>query len=154
MEKADNPGLMISPPLLYAIAFLVVLVLSWLWPWRVGSQTLARWAGIVTLSMGLALGLWAQRALRQAGTNINPTLPTTALVTAGAYGRSRNPLYLALSLAFLGLSLAVNSLWGLVALVVLLVVIHYGIVLREERYLADKFGESYRQYCSRVRRYL
>ena len=47
-----------------------------------------------------------------------------------------------------------NNLWGLVVLVLVLVVMHFGVILREERYLEAKFGESYRQYCSEVRRWL
>ena len=61
--------------------------------------------------------------------------------------------YVAGSLVFLGLTLVLNSLWGVVALVPLLVVMHYGVILCEERYLVAKFGESYRQYCAAVRRY-
>ena len=67
---------------------------------------------------------------------------------------SRNPLYLSLTLLFTGLSLVMNSLWGLVVLVPVLVVMHVGVIRREERYLEAKFGESYRQYCSEVRRWL
>jgi protein-S-isoprenylcysteine O-methyltransferase Ste14 len=60
----------------------------------------------------------------------------------------------ALTLLYLGLSLAVNTGWGFFALVPLLLVMHYGVVLREERYLEQKFGETYRQYRAEVRRYL
>lgn len=57
-------------------------------------------------------------------------------------------------LLYLGLSLALNTWWGFVALVPLLVVVHHGVVLREERYLERKFGETYQQYRVKVRRYL
>ena len=89
-----------------------------------------------------------------AGTNIDPTLPTTAMVVSGPFQFSRNPLYVALTLVYLGLTLLANTGWGLVMLVPLLIVMHRGVVLREERYLEHKFGESYRGYRSRVRRYL
>jgi len=61
---------------------------------------------------------------------------------------------LALTLIYLGLTLAFNTWWGIVVLVPLLIIMHRGVVLREERYLGEKFGESYRQYRSKVRRYL
>jgi protein-S-isoprenylcysteine O-methyltransferase Ste14 len=54
----------------------------------------------------------------------------------------------------LGLTLAFNAWWGIVLLVPLLIVMHRGVVLREERYLEQKFGETYGQYRSNVRRYL
>src|SRR5262249_48416503 len=55
---------------------------------------------------------------------------------------------------YLGLTLAFNTWWGIVVLVPVLIIMHRGVVLREERYLEHKFGETYRQYRSKVRRYL
>jgi protein-S-isoprenylcysteine O-methyltransferase Ste14 len=92
--------------------------------------------------------------MEAAGTNINPALPATTIVTSGPFRYSRNPLYCALTLLYLGLTLAVNTWWGVVLLFPLLIVMHTGVVLREERYLERKFGEPYRQYRSRVRRYM
>ncbi len=92
--------------------------------------------------------------MKAAGTNINPTLPAKAIVSSGPFRFSRNPLYLSLTTIYLGLTLAVNTWWGIVVLIPLLIVMHRGVVLREERYLEQKFGQSYRQYRSRVRRYL
>jgi len=76
------------------------------------------------------------------------------IVTAGPFRFSRNPLYVAITLLYLGLTLAVKTWWGVVVLVPVLTTMHRGVVLREERYLEQKFGESYRQYRSKVRRYL
>jgi protein-S-isoprenylcysteine O-methyltransferase Ste14 len=73
---------------------------------------------------------------------------------SGPFRFSRNPLYLALTLLYLGLTLALNTWWGIVLLVPVLIIMHWGVILREERYLEQKFGESYRQYRSKVRRYL
>jgi protein-S-isoprenylcysteine O-methyltransferase Ste14 len=96
----------------------------------------------------------ARGAMQVAGTNIDPTLPTTAVVASGPFHFSRNPLYVALTLVYLGLTLLANTQWGLVMLVPLLFVMHRGVVLREERYLEQKFGETYRAYRRKVRRYL
>ncbi len=70
------------------------------------------------------------------------------------FRRSRNPLYVALTLMYVGLALLTNSLWVLALLVPVLLILHYGVVRREERYLEAKFGEAYRGYRARVRRYL
>jgi protein-S-isoprenylcysteine O-methyltransferase Ste14 len=59
-----------------------------------------------------------------------------------------------LTLLYCGLTLAFNTWWGFVLLLPVLMILHRGVVLREERYLEQKFGETYRQYCSRVGRYL
>ena len=142
------------PPLLYGIAFVFVLGLRWIWPLPMFDDAVALWPGIALVMVGVGIAIWGRNALKAAGTNINPSLPTTAIVTSGPFRFSRNPLYIALTLVYLGLTLAVNSWWGIVVLVPLLILMHYGVILREERYLEAKFGESYRQYCSRVRRYI
>jgi protein-S-isoprenylcysteine O-methyltransferase Ste14 len=63
-------------------------------------------------------------------------------------------MYLAMAFAYLGLAIWLNNSWALVFLMAVLVVIDGFVIRREERYLAEKFGEAYRQYCSRVRRWI
>jgi protein-S-isoprenylcysteine O-methyltransferase Ste14 len=81
-------------------------------------------------------------------------MPTTALVTGGPYRISRNPIYLALTLVYLGLALAWGSLWPVVLLAPLLIVMRYGVIGREERYLEARFGDAYRAYRAAVRRWI
>ena len=107
----------------------------------------ARAGGFVIIAIGT-------RLFAAAGTNVPPTLPTTALVVDGIYGRTRNPLYLGLTLVYLGLSVAAGSLWAIGLVVPLLWVINVGVVKREERYLERKFGDAYRDYKARVRRWI
>jgi protein-S-isoprenylcysteine O-methyltransferase Ste14 len=151
---ADNPGVVARPPLLYGGAFLVVLVFRWLWPMPIFGHVVALWPGLMFVVLGVGIAIWGRRTLQTAGTNVNPALPATAIVNSGPFRFSRNPLYLALTLLYFGLTLAFNTWWGIVVLVPLLIIMHRGVVLREERYLEQKFGETYRQYRSKVRRYL
>jgi protein-S-isoprenylcysteine O-methyltransferase Ste14 len=104
-------------------------------------------AGFVMISMGT-------RRFQAAGTNIPPNLPTTALVVDGIYRRTRNPLYLGLTLIYLGLGVAAGSFWAIGLVVPLLWVINTGVIAREERYLERKFGDAYRAYKARVRRWV
>lgn len=152
--SADNPGVAARPPLLYGAAFIVVLVFRWFWPMPIYAQAVALWPGLALVALGAGTAIWGRRTMQAAGTNINPALPAKAIVTSGPFRFSRNPLYLSLSLIYLGLTLAFNTWWGIVVLLPLLAVMHRGVVLREERYLEQKFGDSYRQYRSKVRRYL
>ena len=69
-------------------------------------------------------------------------------------GIRRNPIYLGMFLGQIGLILAFNSLWLLMTLVPFVLVIRYSVVAREEAYLARKFNDAYRDYYSRVRRWL
>jgi protein-S-isoprenylcysteine O-methyltransferase Ste14 len=151
----DSPGVIILPPVLYGVALVLTLLLNWAWPLGIFPHNIAAiWSGIPLLLFSGGLALWGKHSMRQAGTNINPLQPATSLVTTGPFRFSRNPLYLSLTLLFAGLSLVVNTLWGFIALVPVLMVLHFGVILREERYLEAKFGESYRHYRSQVRRWL
>jgi len=153
-DRSDHPGIIALPPLVYATALGIVLVLRWLWPLPLASYPAALWLGIGLTVLGAAMGLWGRRTMEAAGTNVNPYRPTTVLVTSGPFRFSRNPLYVSLTLLFLGISLVLNTWWGPVVLVPVLILMHRGVVSREERYLERKFGESYVRYKSRVRRYL
>lgn len=152
--EAGSPGVAVRPPLLYGAAFLAVLVLRWFWRMSIVSGGPTFWLGLALLLVGVTNVVPGRRALVAAGTNVDPSLPTTTIVTTGPFRFSRNPLYVGLTLLYLGLTLAFNTWWGVVLLVPILLVMHLGVVLREERYLEQIFGEQYRQYRSRVRRYL
>ncbi len=91
---------------------------------------------------------------RRVGTQVSPLRPSTALATGGIYRYTRNPLYVSLAFIYLGIAAAMNGLWLLLLAVPLLVAIRYGVIAREERYLEAKFGEDYRQYKRRVRRWM
>lgn len=149
----DSPGVVARPPVLYGGAFVVVLVLRWFRPMPIFGHA-ALWPGLAFVVLGMAIAPWGRHTMQAAGTNVNPALPTTSIVTSGPFRFSRNPLYLALTLVYCGLTLAFNTWWGLVVLVPVPIIMHRGVVLREERYLEQKCGETYRQYRSRVRRYL
>jgi protein-S-isoprenylcysteine O-methyltransferase Ste14 len=149
----DSPGVAVLPPFLYGGVFLVVLVLRWILPLPIFDHAAAFWPGIGLCVFAVALASWGRSMMTAAGTNVNPLRPATAIVTSGPFRFTRNPLYVGLTLLFLGLTLAVNTWWGIVALVPVLVIMHWGVILREERYLDQKFGDSYRQYRASVRRY-
>ena len=153
-SSSDNPQVLILPPLLYGVALAAGLLMQWLAPRPILASNVRYWAGGVLLASGVLLAIWGRRVMEQAGTNVNPTLPTTAVVATGPFRFSRNPLYVALTLIYVGLALLANALWVLVLIVPVLLVMHYGVVRREESYLDTKFGEAYRSYRSRVRRYL
>jgi protein-S-isoprenylcysteine O-methyltransferase Ste14 len=151
----DRAGVIAPPPLIYLSGILIGLALNrW---WRhcpIFGSTEWRWSGLLFVVMAVSLAIAGRRAMLAAETNINPFKPTTSIVSSGPFRFTRNPLYLALTLIYVGLTLASNTWWGFVLLVPVLLLIHFGVVAREERYLERKFGESYRQYRARVRRYL
>ena len=150
----DSPGVVVLPPVLFGGALALGLVLHWMQPVRPLSPLPARLLGFLLLIASSALALSGERAMKRAGTNIRPDQPTTAIVSEGPFRFTRNPLYVSLTGLYLGITLVVNALWPLLLLIPTLVVLQWGVVAREERYLEAKFGESYRTYKSRVRRWI
>jgi protein-S-isoprenylcysteine O-methyltransferase Ste14 len=80
--------------------------------------------------------------------------PTTALVTSGPYRLTRNPMYLGMAFLYAGLALSFGVTWSLAFLPLVLLAVDRLAILREEHYLEAKFGEEYRRYKARVRRWL
>jgi protein-S-isoprenylcysteine O-methyltransferase Ste14 len=153
-SSPDNPGVIARPPLLYVAALAIILVLRWIRPLPIPGHVIVLWTGIAFLVFAMAILIAGRYALSSAGTNVNPALPTTTIVMSGPFRFSRNPLYVGLNLFLFGLTLTFDTWWGLIILVPLGIIMHRGVVLREERYLEQKFGDTYREYRSRVRRYL
>jgi protein-S-isoprenylcysteine O-methyltransferase Ste14 len=90
----------------------------------------------------------------RAGSNVPTNRPTTTIVERGPYRFTRNPIYLGMFLGLIGSAIAFDNLWLLMMLVPFALVIRFGVVVREEAYLERKFGDAYRGYRSRVRRWL
>jgi protein-S-isoprenylcysteine O-methyltransferase Ste14 len=152
----DTAGVIAPPPLLYGAALAAGLALDFL-VLRVptGLPAAVRF-GLATVCVLAALVLiaGALSGFRRAGTPAEPWQASTAIVTDGVYGYTRNPMYLAMALFYGAIAVAADSLITLLFLFPLLVVVHYGVVLREERYLERKFGDAYRHYKFAVRRWI
>jgi protein-S-isoprenylcysteine O-methyltransferase Ste14 len=150
----DCPNVIALPPLVFGAVLGIGLLVHWFWPIPIGNLQPPRWIGGGLAASSAVLAIWGERAMRRAGTNIKPTEPTTAIVQDGPFRFSRNPLYLSLTILYVGVALMFNALIPLLLLSPLLVVVHFGIVRREERYLEAKFGSEYTDYCKRVRRWI
>ncbi len=150
----DTAHVLILPPLLYGMAFVIGLLLHLVFPLHILPTILARGIGVVCVLVSLPLALMTLRVLSRAHTPVDPMKPTTALVTEGPFRYSRNPIYVALTLLYVGVALLINALWILLLVVPALVVLRYGVIAREEAYLTRKFGDAYRQYTTQVRRWL
>lgn len=154
----DSSGVIAPPPLIYGAGLALGLALNWLAPlplWPGDVTRTWRWpVGAVLFTAGGVLAAWAMLRFSRAGTPIPTWRPTTALVVEGPYRFSRNPIYVALSLAYAGLGLGFDNAWLLALLAPVLAVMRYGVVAREERYLERRFGDDYRRYKASVRRWL
>src|SRR5262249_21266068 len=118
-------------------------------PARRPARRLARRNGVCPRAGALRLGhCYCHEGRFELPTN----LPTTTIVESGPYRFTRNPIYLGMFLGLIGLAIAFDNLWLLMMLVPFALLIRYGVVARS--YLERKFGDVYRGYRSRVRRWL
>lgn len=152
---ADTAQVIVRPPLAWGLAVLAGLLLNWLVPLPfLPDEVPPGGLGALVFVLALALVAWAIVTMTRAGSNVPTNLPTTTIVESGPYRFTRNPIYLGMFLGLIGLAIAFDSLWLLATLVPFALVIRYGVVAREEAYLERKFGDVYRGYRSRVRRWL
>jgi protein-S-isoprenylcysteine O-methyltransferase Ste14 len=152
----DNPGVIIFPPLLLLIVIIGGVCLDWVAPLGFLSAlpVVPRIiAGAIAFALGAALASTARATFVRAGTNVRPDQPALNVVSNGIFAHMRNPMYVGGSIAALGLALMFASDWMVLLLVPARLVLHYGVVKREERYLEKKFGEAYLRYKATVPRY-
>jgi protein-S-isoprenylcysteine O-methyltransferase Ste14 len=152
-EERDTAGVIAFPPLIYGVPLAATLV----------ADRLLCKKRLPPAFQVLSLGFFAAAAsvvvpsvthFRKAGTAIDPYEPTTALIESGPFAHTRNPLYLGLTLTYIGIALAFRARLPLRALPLILAVMNSGVIRREERYLERKFGEKYGDYKQRVPRWL
>ena len=154
-NTADTAQVIIRPPLAWGLAVIAGLVLNRLVPLPFLPANLhAGGLGVMVFVLALALVAWAIVTITRAGSNVPTNVPTTTIVETGPYRFTRNPIYLGMCLGLIGLAIAFDNLWLLMMLMPFALVIRYGVVAREEAYLERKFGDVYRGYRSRVRRWL
>lgn len=141
----------------FGLPFLIGLALHFVVPFSLPQGILRQIlipVGIVLIITGVGCIVMARRELARFSQPTDPGRPTGKVVQTGVYAISRNPLYLAGVMVFLGLGLALNLLWALVMLLLSIIGCHYVLILPEERYLAAKFGDEYNGYIASVHRWL
>ena len=150
-------GVVARPPLLFLAALLLGLVSDRLLPlpFPVPAISVVHWiAGGSLILIGLALFAAGIRNFSRARTPVPTNQPTRALVTTGIHGWTRNPIYLGMFLVYGGIGMAASSPWTLILTLPLAITIRFGVIAREETYLERRFGDAWRDYKARVRRWV
>jgi protein-S-isoprenylcysteine O-methyltransferase Ste14 len=154
-----GPNVRFPPPTLFVAGFLLGMLLdaslgpiSWL-----GAGVWPLWVqvvGAILAALGFVLSAWGAITFRRADTPVIPKHDATRLVTHGPYRFTRNPMYVGLTLGYIGIALVMGVTWPLILLPMVLWALYDLVIRKEERYLADAFGEDYRTYRARVRRWI
>jgi protein-S-isoprenylcysteine O-methyltransferase Ste14 len=158
-QNVDNATvrLFVRPPFLFLGCLVLGLVLDYALPLPVSTPSTAL-ISLVTggglILVGGVIFAVSVSNFSRAGTPVPATRPVRTLVTTGTHGWSRNPIYVGMFLLYDGIGLAARSPWILLLTLPIGIVMRYVVVAREEVYLERRFGDSYRSYKARVRRWL
>ncbi len=156
-SKLANAGVRFPPPLVFVLPFFLSFLLDRRLPFLIfgdGPPAALSAAGVTLLAVGFGLMFWAVADFWRAKTDLLPFKPARTLVIVPPYTFTRNPMYLGLTLAYLGGAFATNWAWPLVFLPAVIWITAGFVISREERYLRSRFGDQYAAYCARVRRWL
>lgn len=157
LDLSARPNRLPWPPIIYTGAFALAWVLQGSAPLGALDALLGaipKALGLLTAAAGFGLDLAAMGALVRHRTAILPNAGASALVSGGAFAWSRNPIYLGNTIMLVGFAIALR--WGWLALaapLTMLAVTRLAIV-REEAHLALRFGDDWRAYSARVRRWI
>jgi protein-S-isoprenylcysteine O-methyltransferase Ste14 len=151
--RREHAGVVAPPPLIYLAGLALGFGLEAAFGSTIGGAV--RWPlGALLLAAGVVLLSWFLGAFRRAGTPPEPWEETTAIVTTGPFRLTRNPAYVGMALVYGGIVVLAGSLWALTPLPLVLLAIDRGVIAREERYLAAKFGQEYLAYKASARRWI
>lgn len=157
---AGVAGVIARPILLFPAALLLGFALDHLLrlPFPISRIGVVHWISAIIagslILIGIAIFTAGVRGFSRAATPLPTNQPVRALVTTGIYLWTRNPIYLAFFLVYCGIGIVVRSPWILMLTLPLAITIRYGVVAREEAYLERRFGDAYRDYRARVRRWM
>ncbi len=144
----------VPPPLIVLSVLLLAYALDYVVPFRIAHSSVLEFAGYTLVGISLLIIVITSRSFRLVNTHIEPWKPTTTIIMTGFYAISRNPIYLGLCVACIGVGMVLQSWWVLFSVIPAALLLYYFVIAREEAYLEQKFGEAYVQYKARVRRWL
>ena len=146
----------IPVPWVFVLTYLIGLLAEQFFPLTVNSQPLATLSiiGGVLFLLGAVIAGWGLVIFNRARTTTVPVRTSLLLVTWGPYRFSRNPMYVGLSLAYLGEAGMLHHLWPVVLLPLTIAYLNWIVIPVEEGKLEEAFGSTYEQYQRRVGRWV
>jgi len=145
MTVKENHVKVVPAPVIFLIFLALGLVLNRVLPFPLFTNVLAtRVAGLLIICAGSFMGYSAMVQMRKVHTSPNPHKPAMALVEAGVFRYTRNPLYLSLFIMYIGIAICINVLWPILLCPLLIWSVENWVVKPEEDYLEQKFSDTYR----------
>ncbi|WP_124949575.1 methyltransferase family protein [Sulfuriferula thiophila] len=153
-DLTQRPRTLAPPPLVYAAGLGAGWWLQQVLPLGFTPSLMARQVAWGALVFGLAFMLWAVWTIWRHHTTVNPYKAASTLVTHGPFAYTRNPIYVADMLVYFAIAVLMGTVWPVFFLPLVWVIMRYAVIAHEEAHLTAKFGDTYRDYCARVRRWL
>ena len=154
MSEKDATGFIVPPPIVCLVCLMAGFGLDYLWPLPLLPRPMQYTVGFMLVVMGFVLFGWALKAFSDSKTSIDHRKPTRAIITGGPFRISRNPVYVSMTICFVGIAVTVDSIWILLMALPTVVILHHFVILREEAFLERKFGAEYLGYKAAVRRWV
>lgn len=155
MEK-DHAGVLLPPPVIFAAIFFIAWFLQ---KFLSINNTLmekdaTKFIGIIFFLLAVYLGMRGVARFIKTGNTLMTMKPASSLQQEGMYKFTRNPMYLGLISAYLGFTCFFGNWWHIILLPVLIIIMQEYVIKREEKYLERRFGEDYKSYQQKVRRWM
>jgi protein-S-isoprenylcysteine O-methyltransferase Ste14 len=155
-QVKDHPGVYVPPPLLYVAVFFLSILMQRFIPldktvFQSPEAKLIGWVLIVSSAVFVLPALWRFFASKN---SLVPIKPANTLQTTGIYAISRNPMYLALLLLYLGFAIFKGNWWTYILSPLVVVIIQSYVIRKEEQYLHRTFHHQFETYCKKVRRWI
>ncbi|WP_263140463.1 isoprenylcysteine carboxylmethyltransferase family protein [Pseudomonas sp. RIT-PI-AD] len=144
----------LAPPLIYLLFLTIACTLTASVPIPLPDDAWTRGLGYLLIAGGQAFSFWAIRSMKRHSTTSGTNGKPLELLQRGAFRFSRNPINLGDTLAYCGLACLLGDLWPWLLLPVLLYWMNRDVIRRDEAFLERCFGDTYRRYCLRVRRWI
>jgi protein-S-isoprenylcysteine O-methyltransferase Ste14 len=154
--SSRGPGVRVPPPFIFVAGWAAAWLLNRRLSLEIdgqGASAPQQLVGVLLLVAGLMLMGWALLTFSRARTAVIPIRPARVLVSSGPYRFSRNPMYVGLSAAYLGLAILLNQAWPILFLPGVIIVLLLVVIQREEQHLQDSFPDEYPAYRRSVRRW-
>lgn len=154
--KKTHPGVYIPPPVIYALIFLLSLLLQKLIPISAlfFKSQIAAVLGYLFVALGIIFSLPAIVKFIRSKNTLITIKSANSLQTDGVYAITRNPMYLGLLFLYTGIAVFAGNWWTFILIPLVVMIITTYVIGREEKYLLDAFGQDYTSYKIKVRRWI
>src|SRR3989344_122889 len=145
-NQKEGVSVVVKPPVLFLLFLVLGIALSFIVKLAIFSESSAGYgyiAGGFLILLGVLLLTWAIKTFKKLGETPHHGKPIHKIIDSGPFKFTRNPIYLSFTSIYIGISIIINTYWLLLFLLIMLIILHYGVILREEEYLKRKFKEEY-----------